>query len=161
MSQSIICPICKNYHQLKKFLECDFKVTRKLSKYKKINTKKLIKEFNIYSQVECLDCSQNVSFDYMYSCSKCGELLCLKCYTDANIALCKTCYTDTQKEKCKFCKDDCDMYRSCVKCYERICWACILRCRGCNQIICPQCDVFGRICINCFDEKQFYLKFYY
>ena len=156
------CPICKQYHGLDGLLQCDQKVTRKLIKYKSIKKKKLLKEFEKCSKVECLDCSRKLSFDIMIPCKDCKELLCPNCWSSAYIShksLCKTCFGDTRMAKCKFCKDETEMYRPCVKCYELVCWSCIIRCKGCNHIICPHCDVFNRVCITCSDEKQFYLKF--
>jgi hypothetical protein len=156
------CPICKQYHGLDGLLECDQKVTKKLIKYQLIKKKKLLKEFELYSQVECLDCPHKLPFDTMNPCRDCKELLCSKCWITAYIShkfFCKTCFGDTRMAKCKFCKDETNMFRPCVKCYEMICWSCIIRCKGCNQIVCPDCDVFNRICITCSDEKQFYLKF--
>lgn len=156
------CPICKQSHGLDELVKCDNKVTRKLSKYQTINKKKLLEEFKLYSKIECIDCVHKVSFDTMSPCVECKELLCSICALVAftsQRSLCKTCFGDKKMAKCKFCKSETDMYRPCVKCYELVCWSCIIRCKGCNQIICPHCDVFNRICITCSDEKQFYLKF--
>ena len=163
----MLCPICKKYHFINKLDEiifCDNKVTRKLAKYKSINRKKMIKEFFSYSKIECIDCSDKVEFNQTNPCAECGELLCSSCHFFAlsnhylNKILCKTCFTDISLEKCKFCKNETDMFRPCVKCYERICMSCIGRCKGCNQIICPHCDVFNKTCQTCFDERHFYLK---
>jgi hypothetical protein len=158
----MLCPICKNSHELDELIQCDQKVTRKLSKYKSIDKKKLLKEFKTNSKIECVDCSRKSCWDWMIPCLECKELLCQICsgisYTTQG-SLCKTCFGDKKLAKCKFCKSETDMFRPCVKCYEQICWSCIIRCKGCNQIICPHCDVFNRVCMTCSDEKHFYLKF--
>ncbi len=149
----IQCVICKKTHGLAQLLECDQKVTRKLLKYRAISRSKLIKDFKI----ECMDCVCKLDFDQMDGCTVCGELLCFSC--SKNGSMCKTCILDAKSEKCKYCKQDSDMFRPCVKCYERICWSCLRRCRYCNQIICPHCDVFDRVCQTCNDERRFFIKF--
>lgn len=151
------CPICKKSHNLTQLLECDQKVTRKLSKYKSISKSKLIQEFKLNSKIECMDCSRKLEFNQMVGCGSCGELLCSSC--SKNGSICKTCVMDAKMEKCKYCKHDNDMFRQCVKCYERICWSCLRRCRGCNQIICPHCDTWDRECQTCYDERKFFRKF--
>ncbi len=153
----IQCPICKKFHRLSQLLECDQKVTRKLSKYKSMSKSKLIQEFNLYSKIECTDCPRKLEFDQMVGCVSCGELICPSC--SKNGSICKTCVLDAKLDKCVFCKQDNDMFRPCVKCYERICWSCLRRCRGCNQIICPHCDMWDRECQTCYDERRFFIKF--
>lgn len=165
MKKIVLCPICKKTHILAPFkldeiLFCDNKVTSKLSKYKSISKKSMLKEFDLYRKIECIDCSRKVDFSQMKQCQECDELVCPNCYAaNTRNILCKTCYGQTKLDKCKFCKQETDMYRQCVKCYEDICWSCITRCRSCCQIICPECAGFVRTCTTCSDEKQFYLKF--